>query len=137
MLFARFFLVKCSNNSLSYQVVNYICSWHSNFHFFYNKNFINTFCKRFLACRYSYMVTNSKFRIFIDILFSGFDTFFFFRFNCGKICIEFTSTSVVYVALKFLLIYWLPISKYQLNYQYRHFLILKSYICKFCSLRIY
>ena len=127
----QFFLIKRSNNFFSIKVLYYICLRHNIFNFFNHKTFFRpmwgrTFCKNISIFQYSYIVTNYIFRIF--------DIIFFLKLIY---VLDFTSTGFILIVLwYFVLRYVLLYSLYYLIYQYTHFLILKSWICKFCSLRL-
>ena len=120
--FLQFFFVERSNNFSAIKISNNLSPRHRMFDFFNHKEFFRpvwkvTFCKKIFVFWYFSMVKKSKFRAFF-IFFSikvNIHILFVIRFhsNCSMICI------VVY----------------HLIYQYTHFLILKSYIYKFYSVR--
>ena len=64
------FFVNLSSNIFTVKITNKICPRNSILNFFYHKSFYRVitniiFCKNIFGFRYSYMVTNLKFRVFI------------------------------------------------------------------------
>ena len=72
--FLQFFFVKRSKNFFTIEITNDICPQHNIFNFCNVKHFFwptwNTaFCKNVFLFRYSYMITNFKFRTFLTTFF--------------------------------------------------------------------
>ena len=87
------------------------------------------FCRNAFMFQYSYMITNFKFRSFIVFFFIIVNICVWvyvnsFQFDCVMICIIVFKQCIVLFQL------------HQLIYQYTSFLVITSYICKFCSLRL-
>ena len=124
------YYLECFSNFFSNNIINNIRLWHSLFNFFNHKNVFWSiwsviFCRNSFIYWYANNITNFKFRIFIINLFAW-----------HNICAWFTFELHQQVSFKLCCdMYYCIYQLYHLIYQYPHFLVLKSCINKFCSLR--
>ena len=121
----QFFFIKCSNDFFTITIINNISPWDCILNFFNHKNSFRpiwsiALSKNFFVFRYSQMITNFKFRIFIIKFFTK-----------VKYVLSLTLIGFILIVLYFLLLYLCTISSSLSIYT---FLILKSCICRSCSL---
>ena len=113
--FLQFLLIKRSSNSIFIKDLYIICPRHSIFNLFNHEN-----CSRPIwSVNFS---KNGVILTFSSTLNLG--SFLLFSTSKSIYVLEFTSKSFIFVVLC------------KLIYQYTHFSILKSYICKFCYVRL-
>ena len=125
IFFLQFFFVKRSNNFFTVKITNNICSRHSILNFFNHKNF-------FWPIWYLFEKMSLYFDILTWFATSKLGFSLLFALLKSKYVLDFTSAgSILIVQCIYYCIYLLC----HLIYQYTHFLILKSHICKLYSLR--
>ena len=124
----QFFFIKCSNNFSTIRVFYYICLRHSIFNFFNQKNLRPissvTFCKNGLIFWYSHMITNFEIRTFFRVFYSKVNI-------CAWLYIC-AWLSFILVVLWYVFYSLIISANLSIYWQYK---VLKSCVCKFCSLR--
>ena len=113
--FFQFFFTKLSNNFFSMKINNNICLCLLITKNFFRSFWSITFCKNIFLFWYSCMITNCGSSVFTLL-------------NSIHV-LDLTPIDFILIAL------WYVLLLYQLSYWCTHFLILKHYIYKFCSLR--